>query len=140
MSVADAVPSSFVAARSTTYYTSPSSFKRETSRVNLPQAEITDAMLEELLADAKYNAEADYIPQFRTEYKVQLLILGDELDKSTSPWDEIYHLDIEPYGDKYSYLATGYWDYESATKGENYWRTNGFPDAVIVTYKNGQRQ
>jgi|GEM_PF-918859 len=126
--------------RATTNYTSSSSFKRETHRVNLPESEITNDVLDDLLKDAKYNAEADYIPQFRTEYKVELLILTDQLDKSTSPWNEVYHLDIEQYGDKFSYLAAGYWDYESAAKGQNYWRTNGFPDAMIVTYKNGQRQ
>ncbi len=128
-----------VTTRSTATYSS-STFKRGTSRVDLPKAEITDAMLEDLLEDAKYNAEADYTPQFRKEYKVQLLILSDQLDKNTSPWNEVYHLDIEPYGGKFSYLAAGYWDYESAEKGQNYWRTNGFPDATIVTYKNGQRQ
>lgn len=138
--VATTVAPSVVTRTTTSYYSSPSTFKRETHRVNLPQAEITDAMLEDLLDDAKYNAEADYIPQFRTEYKVQLLVLADELDKNTSPWSEVYHLDIEPYGTKFSYLAAGYWDYESAAKGQNYWRTNGFPDAVIVKYKNGQRQ
>ncbi len=124
----------------TNYYPSSSSFKRETHRVNLPESEITNDVLDDLLEDAKYNAEADYIPQFRTEYKVQLLILTDQLDKTTSPWNDVYHLDIEPYGGKFSYLAAGYWDYESAAKGQNYWRTNGFPDAMIVTYKNGQRQ
>ncbi len=124
----------------TNYYPSSSSFKRETDRVNLPESEITDDVLDDLLEDAKYNAEADYIPQFRTEYKVQLLILTDQLDKTTPPWNEVYHLDIEQYGTKFSYLAAGYWDYESAAKGQNYWRTNGFPDAMIVTYKNGQRQ
>lgn len=120
--------------------TTSSTFRRESSRVDLPKAEITDAMLDDLLEDAKYNAEADYTPQFRTEYKVQLVILTDQLDRNTSPWDEVYHLDIEPYGAKFSYLAAGYWDYDSAIKGQDYWRANGFPEATIVTYKKGQRQ
>ncbi len=131
-------PTPIVSTRSS--YSSPSSFKRETHRVDLPENLITDAVLDELLEDVKYDAEADYIPQFRTEYKVQLLILSDQLNKNTSPWDNVYHLDIEPYGSKFSYLASGYWDYDSATKGQNYWRNNGFPEAIIVTYKNGQRQ
>jgi len=117
-----------------------SGFKREITRVDIPKREMTNEVLDDLRKKANYNADADYIPQFRTEYKVQLLILSDELDKNTPPWDAVFHLDIEPYGLKFSYLATGYWDYESAVKGQNYWRTNGFPDAVILTYKNGQRQ
>lgn len=133
-------PAPLMTRTTTSYYASSSSFKRETHRVDLPESKMTEAVMGDLLKDAKYNAEADYIPQFRTEYKVQLLIISDQLDKTTSPWNDIYHLDIERYGDKFSYLAAGYWDYDSAIKGQNYWRTKGFPDAVIVTYKNGQRQ
>lgn len=117
-----------------------SPFKRGISRVDLPQREMTDNVMNDLREKANYNADADYIPQFRTEYKVQLLILSDQLDKSTPPWNDVFHLDIEQFGAKFSYLATGYWDYESAVKGQNYWRTNGFPDATIITYKKGQRQ
>lgn len=134
------IATSASASRARTSSTASSTFRRESSRVDLPKAEITDAMLDDLLEDAKYNAEADYTPQFRTEYKVQLVILADQLDKNTSPWNEVYHLDIEPYGAKFSYLAAGYWDYDSAVKGQDYWRANGFPDATIVTYKKGQRQ
>ncbi|MEM6726657.1 MAG: N-acetylmuramoyl-L-alanine amidase, partial [Bacteroidota bacterium] len=73
------------------------------------------------------------------EYRVQLSASITPLDTKIGAWRRVENLVQVWELNRYKYLVTGFPDYNSAMKGQNYWRVNGFPDAFIVGYQNGKR-
>lgn len=109
------------------------------TRTDLPKTEVTDELREELLKDANYSPETDLQLSRRVEYKVELGATPNVLNTSQSPWKEVRNLETAWDGEIYRHCAVGYLDYDAAIKGMIYWRKHGFPNAYLVTFKNGVR-
>lgn len=74
-----------------------------------------------------------------TVFRIQLAASRQKIDLSTGVWSKMNRVECLRIGDSYKYLIGKYITLATAVTQQNYWRKNGFKDAFIVAFRNGQK-
>lgn len=74
------------------------------------------------------------------QFCVQLAASAKPVDASQNKWQGLrYQVEVVQEGNFYKYQARGFTDLEAALQAKNYLKTQGFSDAFLVAYKNGEK-
>lgn len=74
-----------------------------------------------------------------TVLRVQLASSSNALNTNNGRWAKVSNLQEYKVDGLYKYSVGDFTSWDAAVAKQNYWRKNGFSDAFIVAYKNGQR-
>ncbi|WMX16091.1 N-acetylmuramoyl-L-alanine amidase [Aureispira sp. CCB-E] len=75
----------------------------------------------------------------KTVFRVQLAAVAQKTSVKTGTWAAIEGVECVKVGNSYKLLIGTYIDLNTAAQQQEYWRQNGFKDAFIVAFRNGQR-
>ncbi len=76
--------------------------------------------------------------QKKVEFKIQLGITNQPVDKTIYPWKQVQHLETLEKNGTYIQMMGGYLnDYEACERALEYWKLNGFRAAFIVAFVDG---
>lgn len=77
----------------------------------------------------------NYLPNFR----IQLAAARQKIDLKTTFWSKIKGVECLKIENSYKCLIGNYTTLTNAIAQQNYWRKNGFKDAFVVAFRNGQK-
>ncbi|BDS13241.1 N-acetylmuramoyl-L-alanine amidase family protein [Aureispira anguillae] len=85
------------------------------------------------------NNKKHSIDNTSTVFRIQLAASTQKSSVNTGVWTKIKGVECVKVGASYKYLVGKHASFSTAIERQNYWRKNGFKDAFVVAFKNGQK-
>ncbi len=108
-----------------------------------PEIEFPDPITEKVLTDGIIHSTTESVAsqEIKSEllYKVQLSSSPVKLSTSEGAWTKVKDLEVIEKENNFKYFSGRYLKMKDAVAGQNFWRANGFKDAFVVAFLNGEK-
>lgn len=122
----------YLSASNNTTTTKPENITPEPSKIEQPSASV----------DSNNEAKNQVDNQITTKgivYKIQLAAVPSIYPSNHKIYKSGYNIKYEKYGSLYKYVSGPFDNFKKAIEEQNKIRNNGYKDAFIVVYKDGER-
>ena len=108
-----------------------------------PELEFPEPITEKVLTDEIIHSTTESVAsqEIKSEllYKVQLSSSPVKLTTTEGSWTKVKDLEVSEKENNFKYFSGRYLKMKDAVAGQNFWRANGFKDAFVVAFLNGEK-